>query len=219
MTTILGKIKSALDIGPIQESLNRAFVSPLESTPVLDSRLAVRSNVPQEADESQDVDVPPYLQNYEPPSRPSGNRWTETLEEIFKNSPRSANLEKFNHIYKVEQLIGYLDKDRGKAIIRQALAGILTATNIPASTLVTDGELRQDILVHYLTDSYKEMDARTDDLERQIESAEALINSSKEELKIINARRNNVEKTVDTGTKHIAELLSFLSDPPQEEPE
>jgi hypothetical protein len=231
-TTILDKIKTTLTHGPIQESLNRAFVSapankPAPDAPPPDKKGTAHPHTYQQVQQAaggdrqatggdRAPDVPTYLQSYNPPSKPSGSRWTETLEVIFKNSPRSVNLEKFNHIYKVEQLIGYLDKEKGKATITHALAGILGATNIPAPTLVADGELRQEILGHYLTGSYKEMDARADDLQKQIEAAEALINTSKEELKVIKTRRSNIEKTVEAETRHIAELLSYLEVPPPE---
>jgi hypothetical protein len=219
MPTVLDKIKSAVIHGSAQKPSNRPPVSAPVNKPVAETAPPEQKGIirtPTQAAGGREP-VPTYLQSYDPPSKPSGNRWTEPLKEIFDHAPRTASLEKFNHIYKVEQLVGYLDKEKGKETIRQSLAGILNATNIPAATLVADGKLRRDILDHYLTNSYKEMNARTDDLERQIEAAEKLINDSEKELKVIETRRNNIEKTVEAEKKHIDELLSFLNELPQGE--
>ena len=218
MTNVLDKLKSA-----VGQSLARSYVPGSDdklvpgSAPSGQKRVAANTSANAKvAGDNRAPAAPVYLQEYNPPSKPTANRWTEPLEVIFKNSPKAASLEKFNRIYKVEQLVGYLDKEKGVDSVREKLAGILSVTEIHADTLVEDGKLRQEILKQYLVNSYKEMDARADDLERQIDAAEKLINSAESELTLIETRRSDIIKTVEGEAKHIDELLSFLCVTPVE---
>jgi hypothetical protein len=139
------------------------------------------------------------------------DRWTNDVAEIYAKSSIAQELKNDINIFKVQQLIDTLPKDLGKSAIQSTLGGIFGATGIAVAALERDAALRKGVLDDYLHSSVQEMDAKSEELRRNISDAEQIIESARQELSAIRSTRANIEQSVAKEMKTIDELASFLA--------
>jgi hypothetical protein len=143
-------------------------------------------------------------------SSPDG-RWTSDVAEIYAKSSVAQELKNDINVFKIQQLIDTLPKDLGRSAIQGTLGGILGATGISAAALERDAALRKSVLDAYLHSSVQEMDAKSEELRRNIADAEQIIGSARQELSAIRSTRADIEQSVAKEMKIIDELVSFLA--------